>query len=172
MSTFMNAMQGMDALMGGFGDGLAAIARRREEREAIEQMNQAQQLNAWQDYALKLDEQNKKLVVQLALMSKNYESVKEELSAIRSGYQEYTGVLIGRIRRLDDRIQRESANSHAMAKMRQRLVEQLGQLADPGSCELLDPKKQLEMHEADWDHFMETNNVREGVPFPGAKPRA
>lgn len=164
---FVNALQGTDALVGGMFGGLQSIADRNRARANDATMAAAQEqseLANWINYATDLEQRNRLLEAQLQLANRNYEALQRELQATNQNYQEYIQLLISRIRKIDDSLQRQSANAHAYEKMRDRLVEKLAQLADPATCALLTQEEHMNQLKEDWDYFMEHNDVRSEVP--------
>lgn len=165
---FLNATQGVDALIGGFGTGIEAavqaLQERAQERQSMDALNEATSSAQWEQYARTLARENQRLAQNLSNLENEYLKLKSKLNSIRSTFSKYNALLVARIRKLDDTLQRQSANEFAYNKMRLMLMDKLEQVADPAVINLISDEGQLSLLRKDRDYFMEHQDVRMGVP--------
>jgi len=165
---FMNATQGVDALIGGFGAGIEAavqaLQERAQERQHTDAMNEATASAQWEQYARTLARENQRLAQNLSNLENEYSKQESKLNSINSTFSKYNALLVARIRKLDDTLQRQSANEFAYNKMRLMLMETLEHVADPLVVNLISDEGQLSLLRKDRDYFMEHQDVRMGVP--------
>lgn len=176
-----DASQFSRQLSEGMFSAFEAVAQRNRERAELAAMREESELNQWKAhadewkvYGGQMAAKNNEL---LAFNAKLVETVKDlyiknqtsekMIDNARELFSEYSQVLISRIRKLDQQISRESANSFAVGKMRDRLTLELSKLQDPSTCELLDPVKQLALHEQDWNDFLDNAPPAAQIPGPG-----
>lgn len=177
-----SAVQNVDFMLGNFANGLAAgidafRASQEENRrieahnervmsihrqnETIHTNNQAK-LDYWKNYALEMESK----VSKLATEGQDLVARSNDLSTSRKDYIE---LLNKRIDRMNVRIQHDRATAYADTQMCNRLLNELLTASDPQQSELLNPVKQLQLHQEDWQYFMEKNypdslNSSEVVP--------
>jgi predicted RNase H-like nuclease (RuvC/YqgF family) len=165
---FLNATQGVDALVDGFGAGIEAavqtLQRHAQERQHIDAMNEAASSAQWEQYARRLARENQRLIQNLSNLEKDYTKLERKLNSFQSAFSQYTELLVTRIRKLDEVFQRQSANEFAYNKMRCTLIDKLQQLAHPSVVSLISEEEQYRLLKDDWDYFMEHQDVRIGVP--------
>lgn len=165
---FMNATQGVDALIGGFGAGIEAavhaLQEHAQERQSINALNEATSSAQWEQYARTLARENQRLAQNLSNLENDYSKLESKLDSIRSTFSKYNALLVARIRTLDDTLQRQSANEFAYNKMRLTLMDKLEHVADPSVFNLISDEGQLSLLRKDRDHFMKHQDVRMGVP--------
>lgn len=163
-----NAVQLTDVATGGLDRGLDALVdslRSRAEATRVEKAErQSASAEAWEEYAHSLERQNAALAIRVALLERDYAKVESKLNSVQSTFSNYNALLVARIRKLDDVLQRQSANEFAYNKMRCKLVEKLQELADPTAVSLVSEEAQMKALKEDWDYFMEHEDVRMGVP--------
>lgn len=165
---FMNATQGVDALVGGFGAGIEAAVQalhaRAQERQNIDAMNEAASSAQWEQYARRLARENQRLIQNLSNLEKDYTKLESKFNSVHDIFSKYITRLVARIRKLDDVLQRQSANEFAYNKMRDTLIERLQQVAHPSVVSLISDEEQKRLLQNDWDYFMKHQDVRMGVP--------
>lgn len=153
----MNALQMNDMLTGGLMSGIAAVQQRNSERvEVAEHNNMVDLVDEWKGYAGKLQGVIDAQAIKLALLSKDYESVKTTLTVERKLDKELIDSFVGKINRLEESLVRQSADAFSLTKMRDLLIEELTEIAT-SPTPLMDPAARLALHRADWEEFLETN---------------
>lgn len=164
MST--DAIQINDILMGGFLNGLESIRARNEQRAQIAlEASLGGQLNEWRNYAGRLEKVIDAYSIKIKVLTHDFEGLKEDLERSNATNKVLSKDLIERLVRLNNSLKRQSANTYAIGKMRDRLIEELSEVLS--GTDLGDPEKRLAMYNADWQNFMETNTVREkSTPLP------
>lgn len=160
----LTAVQGTDLLMGGLHSVMETLADRASQRREIQEQAYDSRLTAWERYADRLENMNDQLRMALAAKNKDYATLQEQAKHVNEQSIDYMATLIRRIERLDERLQRESANSHSMTAMRDVLLAEVMAFGDPTKFSSLDPDKRAEVMEDAWRDFMENSNVRLGTP--------
>lgn len=163
----LTAVQGTDLLMGGLHSVLETLNDRAAQRREIEAQTYDNRLTAWERYAERLERLNDQLRMALAAKDKDYATLQEQAKYVNEQSIDYMAMLIRRIERLDDRLQRESAHSASMTAMRDVLLAEVVAFGDPTKFKTMDPKKRFEIMEEAWGNFMENNNVRTNAPKRG-----
>lgn len=165
---FMNATQGVDALVDGFGAGIEAAVQalqvHAQERQHVDAMNEAASRAQWEQYAQKLARENQRLIQNLSTLEKDYTKLESKFNSVHNTFSQYNELLVTRIRKLDEAFQRQSANEFAYNKMRHTLIDKLQQVAHPTVVSLISEEEQYRLLKDDWDYFMEHQDVRMGVP--------
>lgn len=165
---FLNATQGVDALVGGFGAGIEAavqtLQRHAQERQHIDAMNEAASRAQWEKCARELARENQRLIQNLSNLAKDYAKLESKSNSVQNTFSQYNALLVTRIRKLDETLQRLSANEFAYKKMRRTLIDTLKQMAHPSVTSLVSDEEQKRLLQNDWDYFMEHQDVRMGVP--------
>jgi hypothetical protein len=165
---FLNATQGVDGLVDGFGAGIEAavqtLQRHAQERQHIDAMNETASRTQWEQYAGTLARENQRLIQNLANLRKDYAKLERKFNSVQNTFTQYNGLLVTRIRKLDEAFQRLSANEFAYNKMRCALIDVLEKMARPSVISLISDEEQKRLLQNDWDYFMEHQNVRMGVP--------
>lgn len=161
----LNAVQGVDMLMGGFHNAMAIARERMQERA-----DQSAYSSLWaqhDDLVVRFNallEDARRLEKRLEAKNQAYEALQEQLVYINGKSTDYTATLIRRIDRLDERLQRESANAYSMTAMRDVLLAEVMAFGDPAMFTSMNPDRRAGVMEAAWTEFMTTQNVRLGVP--------
>lgn len=172
---FLNATQGVDALVDGFGAGIEAavqtLQRHAQERQHIDAMNETASRTQWEQYAGDLARENQRLIQNLSNLEKDYAKLERKFNLVQNTFTQYNGLLVTRIRKLDEAFQRQSANEFAYNKMRCTLIDTLKKMALPSVISLISDEEQKRLLQNDWDYFMEHQNVRMGVPDVAEIPK-
>ena len=165
-------MKGMKAAADRFAD------RMREINEANVEQKRSQ---FWKDYAFNLaervDDLTKVLNKQNVLMAEREVLLRqtsarvEKFKKISNSHASYLNQVVHRLLKVEDMLQRQSANSFALDEFRKLALAELESIQDPKKSNLIDPVKRGEILDAAWKNFMETQNVKRGVPhFVGERP--
>ena len=156
----MNALQMNDMLTGGLMSGIAAVQQRNAERaEVAQHNNMVDVVDEWKGYAANLqkviDAQEIK-ISELTLDHARLTVVKDNLTIDTRCDKHLIKSYLGKIQKLGESMVRQSADAFSLEKMRDRLIEELTEIAT-SPTPLMDPEARLALHHADWDEFMETS---------------
>lgn len=161
----INALQGVDALMGGFTSGIDFIAQRNAERAAIHAQAYDRQLTAWQVYANGLEAKMEHVRAHYAsVLEKERQEQQEQQRYISRSTIERLSALYERIELLDERLQNVSASAHSAAAVRDLLIAEAQACEDPTQFTALNPAKRAKVAEDARRYFMDNHNVRLGAP--------
>lgn len=167
-----------DQIMGGVMKGLEAVGSRLEERlnTIREEKLEGKRSQLLYDYGLylakRVDEleilnrQKDVLLAQNEALLRQANERTDTFRQISTDHAQYLDVVVTRLNKVEDILQRQSANSFALDAIRQVALEELQNIQDPAKSRLIDPVKQLEVFDNAWKQFMQTTNVRHGVPPP------
>lgn len=79
----------------------------------------------------------------------------------------YADLLIKRLTKVEDILQRQSARSFALDEFCKLAISELATIKNPAESTLLDPVARQKTLEAAWDTFMATTTVKKGLPRYG-----
>ncbi len=174
----MNAMQATDAAMGGFNSAFQIVADAmedfRQNEAKLKSLQYERQLKAWTDYALVLQQNNlnlrysgEKLNVSARKLAEGYEVLAKENEELRIQLEkekrtsaDYLASLSTKLLKVNEFIKRLSGKSFAYEKMSERLYAELQAVTTNGQSIFGNPEAFKKQLEDDWEHFMETNEVR------------
>lgn len=183
----INAMQGVDSLMGGFGVAMENLMNSLREEREIEHLGLVQQAAAWKahcrkvksDYAVlfeglreqiedlkRIETDQNQRDIDLANKAKAFNKVCEEFNAKATKFNsrlEYFDTLKNRTDMLEKIVKRQSANQASLNLMREYLTEKLRSVMGDEFPADLNFKKQTSLIEDHWNLFMETGE------FPDSK---
>lgn len=174
-----NVAQLNDEILGGVMRGMESAANKFAERmQEIREANQEQKLSDfWKDYAYSLAHQVDDLTAVLnkqnVLISEReilLRQTTEQVNKFRdlSGkHSEYLDLVVKRLTKVEDILQRQSAHSFALDEFRKVALEELKTIQDPSQSKLINPDLQIEFLENAWEKFMKTTSVKRGIPKLG-----
>lgn len=175
----MSAYDMNDQVMGGVMKGMQAAADRFADRMAdIREANVEQKRSEfWHDYAFSLAKQvddltdvlNKQnaLLAEKEVLLRQATARVETFRNISSGHAAYLDLVVKRLTKVEDILQRQSANSFALDEFRKLALSELETIQDPKQSKLIDPVQRGEFLDNAWNNFMKTTNVKRGIPRPG-----
>ena len=153
----MDAIQLNDMLTGGFVNGLNSIRERNQERAEIMLENSLlTQRNQWIAYSEKLERTIDAQSIRISVLQKDYAGLKKSLTNGRNLDTILIESYLDKITRRQERLIRQSADAHSLALMRDRLVEELTEIAT-SPTPLMDPAAMLALHQSDWEEYLETS---------------
>jgi hypothetical protein len=164
---FISAIQGVDAAVDAFTNGMDALARRRreaEEQKAVEAETSAwQSAQQWHDYALSLERHQAVMTKQMAALQRDSRKQAQGAQATTAFFVRYTSALTSRITELDNLYQSAAARAEAGRLV---LMEVAFGTTEPSA----DPRglqratELAEKLQRQFDEFMGSTDVRLGVP--------
>ena len=175
----MSAFDMNDQIMTGVLKGMGAAASRFEERmnalrENSEELKRSEFFyNYGMNLAKRVDELESEIKKHHAAMKEKealLERSKEREQTFRtlsSGHAEYLDLVVKRLVKVEDILQRQSAQTFALDAFRIAALQELKNLSDPSASVLLDDDKRKKFLNEAWNKFMQTTNVKRGIPRVG-----
>ena len=82
-------------------------------------------------------------------------------------YAAQLNLVSNRLIRVEDKLQRQSANAFALDEFRKLALAELENIPSAAQSDLLNKEKHSEFLDKEWKKFMETKNVKRGIPRLG-----
>lgn len=169
----------------GITAGAEAFALAIERRRQLKSSGDAASAEVWENFAKELGDKVVSLSDELqsakqtiAAQGEEIRSKDEQLRAVvvrvdtyraqSIAHAEYVDLLVQRLDRANDILQRQSATSHALVQLKDLMVDEMAKVQDPAQLTTLDPKLRREVLDKAWGEYMATFNVK--VPVP-ARPK-
>lgn len=151
----LNAVQGVDMLMGGLDSALATL---RDRSEARAEQSAFDHLAAQHDLLVArfnaLLEDATRLEKRLEAKNQAYADLQAQMVAVNTQSIDATAARSMQINRLEARLKRESANAHSMTAIRDLLLAEVLAFGDPARFSSMAPEKRSEVMETAWRECM------------------
>lgn len=146
----------LDGLAMGIAEGNRRFNQRMEQTIAFNNVQQAvDHANAWQDYAERLEAQNKALARRNTALKNENESLKNGLE----GSAEYIKELTDKLRAVKRAHYANSSEKEAMKASLEWIEGQLADLSDPEKAKSIDISRRHEVFRQAWEEFRASTTV-------------